>query len=403
MYDGTEFMVGTSGKGGRADIVKVLHVMPSLSRSFGGPTQSLVGYALAGVAAGYQVEIAGPKVTKEDSEWLRDEMPGVICHFFATIGSGSTTMAPALMEWLKRYGNCYDTVHVHGLFNPISSLALRLCIKRKWPVVIRPFGTLSRYTFTHRRSWLKQKYFRFIDRPSLECVAAIHFTTEAECEEAGWHGIDLASRSHVVPPPLPAGNESSVANKEGDGMQVLFLSRLHRKKNIEALLNAWPQVLRELPGARLTIAGTGEAEYVRSLKRLSYQLGCGQIKFTGFVEGEAKEALLNDSDVFVLPSFQENFGVAVLEALAAGLPVVITPEVQLADFVIAHNVGCVIEPTPEKIASNISTLLQNKSFRTHCAHAGPALVQKHFSIESVGYLLAEMYESVIEKNNAVIY
>ena len=383
--------------------MKILHVMPSLARSFGGPTQSLVGYASAAQLIGAKVDVIGPEVSSEDRLWLKDEMPEVTCRYFDSLGIGGISFTPGLIDWLWKSGDKYEIIHVHGLFNPISSLAHRICTVKKWPVVVRPFGTLSKYTFSHRKTWLKRRYFKWMDRPGLERAGGLHFTTEAEREEASWVGIDFSGRGHVIPPPLLDNRKISSAGRQDKGKQVLFLSRLHPKKNLEALLNAWPLVLKNIPGARLIIAGTGESEYVRSLKRLSYQLGCSHIVFAGFVEGEAKQALFDDSDVFVLPSFQENFGVAVLEALAVGLPVVITPEVQLADFVTTHKVGHVIEPTPENIATSISVLLQNRAFQSHCGHAGPALVQKHFSIKSVGHQLAGMYESVIEKNNAAIF
>lgn len=373
--------------------------MPSAARSFGGPTQSLIGYTQAALSEGASVDIAAPRVKPKDEVWLRDMMPDAMRLYFGNEGASSVAAAPAMMNWLRRSGSRYDVIHVHGLFNPVSSLAMRLCLQKKWPLVVRPFGTLSKYTFSHRKAWLKKRYFQMLDRPGLERAPGVHFTTDAERNEANWHGIDFSVRAHVVPPPFAQGQHEEVATPGKDSFNVLFLSRLHPKKNIESLLDAWPRVLEHVPGARLTIAGKGEGEYVRSLKKRSYQLGCGQVKFAGFVEGEAKKALLADSDLFVLPSFQENFGVAVMEALAAGLPVVITPEVQLAAFVEKHELGRVVSSDPIELADSIRDILMTPAFRRYCRVAGPKCVDMNFSVSAVGRQLMAMYKSTIDSRN----
>ncbi|MFK7845410.1 MAG: glycosyltransferase, partial [Rhodothermales bacterium] len=177
--------------------MKILHVMPSLARSFGGPTQSWIGYARAAGTQGVEIAVAAPRVNSIDEQWLASKTSGVNYAFFPATGKGAMVFSPALQKWLAEEGHTYDAVHVHGLFNPVSSFALRLCVKQDWPVVLRPFGTLSKYTFNHRRTWMKRKYFQYLDGPSLKRAKGLHFTTPAEQEEAGWHGIDFSRRSHV--------------------------------------------------------------------------------------------------------------------------------------------------------------------------------------------------------------
>src|SRR5215208_810334 len=92
-------------------------------------------------------------------------------------------------------------------------------------------------TFTHRRQLLKRAWFTLIERGNLERAAGLHFTTDAEREEAHWHAIDFANRAHVLPPPFP-GHESSTTKPAREKI-VLFLSRLHPVKNLEALIEAW--------------------------------------------------------------------------------------------------------------------------------------------------------------------
>ncbi|MEM8484865.1 MAG: glycosyltransferase [Bacteroidota bacterium] len=374
--------------------LKVLHVMPSLSRAFGGPTQSWVGYARAAKTSGMAVSVAAPAVNEADREWLQAQTDAVSYSFFPSAGKGAMVFSPALHRWLVRHGKAYDAVHVHGLFNPISSIALRQCVRRNWPVVLRPFGTLSRYTFTHRRTWIKRQYFRRLDGPSLQKAPAIHFTTRAECDEAAWHGIDFSGRSHVVPPPLAELPAPSATIADRDAPIVLFLSRIHPKKNIECLIDAWPRVVAGMPRAELVIAGSGDPDYVEALRTRAQTLGVGEISFPGFVAGEKKAGLLAKSSLFVLPSFQENFGVAVMEAIGAGLPVVISEQVQLADFVSKNDLGHVIKPEPEALAFSILEILGSKAYQDHCSTQGPAAIRQDFSLQQVGKQLVSMYESV---------
>ncbi len=374
--------------------LSVLHVMPSLSRAFGGPTQSWVGYARAAQTCGVAVSVAAPSVSSADKAWLEAQASRASYTFFPSAGKGAMVFSPALHRWLGRNGERYDAIHVHGLFNPISSLALRLCVKRRWPVVLRPFGTLSRYTFTHRRAWMKQQYFRRLDGPSLQEAPAIHFTTHAECDEAARHGIDFSGRSHIVPPPLAEFPASTTQVARAEKPTVLFLSRIHPKKNIECLIDAWPHVLAGMPEAELIIAGSGEEAYVEALKTRARTLGVGQIQFPGFVKGEKKAALLAKASLFVLPSFQENFGVAVMEAIAAGLPVVISKEVQLANFVTQNDLGHVISPTPDTLAFSMLEILRSQAFQDHCRQYGPVAIRQDFSLQQVGKQLVSMYQSL---------
>ena len=244
---------------------------------------------------------------------------------------------------------------------------------------------------------MKQRYFRYLDRPSLEKSGGVHFTTSAERDEAEWHGIDFEKRGHVVPPPL-LDAQLSIKEKEVSPT-VLFLSRLHPKKNIECLLDAWPGVQKVSNAARLIIAGDGDPEYVQQLKAYArLRDPNNQIEFVGFVAGEDKARLMAASTVFVLPSFQENFGVAVMEAIGAGLPVVISKYVQLASYVEQHDLGHVIETDAEALAFSITEIIRNHAYRKHCQEYGPERIQADFSVESVGRQLVSMYETVIEQH-----
>ncbi|MCS4086108.1 glycosyltransferase involved in cell wall biosynthesis [Salinibacter ruber] len=370
--------------------------MPSVARAFGGPTESLIGYAQAARTQGMDVHVAAPSVSAEDEAWLREQLPEVTFHFFASAGQHAYVVAPGLWLWLWQRVDQFDAVHIHGLFNPVSSLSAHIGIARGVPTVMRPFGTLSRYTFS-RRSGLKRLYFALLDRPALRHAAAVHFTTEAERDEANRLSIDLDGRSAVVPPPWRGETTTPDREEKADRPTVLYMSRLHPKKNVQGLLRAWAQVVADRPDAQLWVAGDGDDDYVQRLHDTVAKHGISDsVSFLGFVSGTEKERVLREAWAFALPSHQENFGVAVLETVAAGLPVVISGEVQLRSFIEENDLGCIVDRTdPSAIAKGLATVLADNAGRRRVAEDGPRAVKETFSVDCVGGELRDLYESVI--------
>jgi glycosyltransferase involved in cell wall biosynthesis len=378
--------------------VKVLHVTPSLERAYGGPTRSLAGFVRAAGRAGIAASVAGPACAADDLVAFEDEAGDHEQFLFPAFGRAAAVSSPALWRWLGREARRFDVVHVHGLFNPVSSLAARLCRTAGVAFAVRPFGTLSRFTFRHRRTGMKELYFRFVDGPNLAAARAIHFTTDAEAEQARWRGIDFDGRSWVVPPPWMAPRRTGTVRDERP--TVAFISRLHPVKDVEALLHAWVEVVFQVPDAQLVVAGSGAAAYTASLKALRDRLGIADsVDFTGFLAGAARERLLERAWAFALPSRHENFGVAVLDAMGAGLPVVITPDVQLAGFVLEHGLGAVVERDPAALAGALVGVLRDDALRARCALEAPARIASEFSDERIGSRLVSMYEAAAGRTN----
>lgn len=379
--------------------MRVLHVAPSIARSYGGPTESLAGFAVASGHAGIEVSIAAPLCASDEADSFAARAPNAALHLFPAFGTGAFVISPTLLRWVARFADGYDAVHVHGLFNPISSFGARAALRRGGALVIRPFGTLSRYTFQHRRTALKNIYFSMIERQNLLGAAALHFTTTTERDDAAWHGIDFVGRSHVVPPPAHR-DVARPANKRtgAEPATVLFLGRIVPVKNLECLLDAWTSVRRSNPGAILVVAGTGDGPYVASLRRRATAQGfAASVKFRGFVSGAEKEDLLASASVLVLPSLHENFGMSVIESIHAGVPVVISPEVQLAEFVRRHQMGKVVPSDPSLLAKAILDVLSDDALTTHTRRHGAEVVGRYFSFPVIGQLLSEMYRSANER------
>lgn len=371
--------------------------MPSLARRYGGPVTALVGYVSAGAVRGVVSTVVGPRCDDVDQTWLQERMPGATIMSQRAAGQGPWSGAPAVLPTVARELRRADLVHVHGLLNPTSSLAARLGIGAGTPVVIGPFGTMSHYTFAHGHAFAKRLYFRMLDARNLRCASALHFTTAAEREEATWRGIDVNGRAYIVPPPYEVSTDAVRPPPTLEVPVVLFLGRLDPKKGVDVLLESWRHVVDECPTAQLRIAGSGSACYAAALHRRARSVlrDATSVQFLGFIGGADKSRHLGDASVVVLPSHHENFGIAVLDAVAAGVPVVVAPGVQLAPWVLEQGVGRVAERSPAVLARAIVDVLRDTALRQHVAAVGREVVARTYGPDAVAPALEAMYQGAL--------
>jgi glycosyltransferase involved in cell wall biosynthesis len=177
---------------------------------------------------------------------------------------------------------------------------------------------------------------------------------------------------------------------------VLFLGRLHYKKQPDVLIRAFHKICRDLDDLHLVLAGTGERAYVQSLSEIVTSLGiAGRVLFTGLLGGEAVREAYRVASVFVLPSWHENFGLSVVEAMGAGCPVIISDHMDLAPDILRENAGVVVAPNIDEIAAAIKRLLTNELLRQEMANKGQQLVQEKFTWENCANELDLAFEDIL--------
>ena len=173
---------------------------------------------------------------------------------------------------------------------------------------------------------------------------------------------------------------------------MLFLSRLHEKKNVPMLLRALASVRSSGRNVELTIAGDGDPKYRADLAAMTVQLGLtDHVRFVGHVDGEEKRRVLARADCFVLPSAHENFGIAVAEALAAGLPVIVTPGVALAPNVAAAGAGLVAEATDDGVAATLAWAADHPATLVEMGQRAWRLARTDLSWETTCARLGDLY------------
>jgi glycosyltransferase involved in cell wall biosynthesis len=382
--------------------MKVLHVIPSVSLVHGGPSRAIVDIEQALVARGIEVTTV---TTNDDGN---DRTLAVACG--AAIPTDGATrwyfprnsvfykVSVPLALWLKEHMASFDAVHVHALFSFAPVAAAMIARRAGIPYVVRPLGVLNRYGMTKRRPLFKQASFSVIERPLIEAASAVHFTSGAEQREA--ESLNLRCRAAVIPLGVdiaaPTTDSARDEHKDdGEGAKLLFLSRLDRKKNIEGLLRALARLAPSHPGLTLDVAGDGNAEYLVALKSLAADVHVAdRVRWHGHVSGKAKASLFAGATAFVLPSFSENFGIAAVEALAAGLPCIVSREVAVHEEVDRAGAGVVVGTDPESIAAGIEALVVDRSGHPRRRAAALRLAAQEFSCPAMGERLEALYRSI---------
>jgi glycosyltransferase involved in cell wall biosynthesis len=216
-----------------------------------------------------------------------------------------------------------------------------------------------------------------------------------------------ATRPVVIPNPvdfqfdrnhLPAGWLRSRYPAIAGRKIILFLSRLHPKKGIDLLLSSFARLRAQVPDIALVLGGAGEERFVEQLRSQAHDLGIEpDVAWAGFLEGDAKKAAMGAADIFVLPSYSENFGVAVVEAMVAGLPVIVSDRVGIHREISAADAGLVVPCEENSLVTAILQVLGNEGLRLRLAQNGIALA-KTFSVATVTDQLLTLYRSIISSS-----
>jgi glycosyltransferase involved in cell wall biosynthesis len=308
--------------------MNILHVIPSLARESGGPAQALAAYA-ACYPPDWKVTVATTNDGDEASRVQIASSQNVRVCFFQHAGSHSFKFSPGLLRFVWTNAHQFDAIHTHAAFSISADLAALIAVIRGHKLVYRPLGTLSPWSLGYGLGFFKKLYLNLLLKPALKRAYAIHCTSELEANDI----ISLIpeSKTRIVPIPIPLP-EAGPALKKATPEEIRFgfLSRIDPKKNLEALMQAFSEATFKMQ-ATLTVAGSGSPEYHQEIraKAASLTLENRKIVFTGFLSGEAKKQFFLDIDFLVLPSFHENFGIVVAEALAFGVPVIISDGVTL--------------------------------------------------------------------------
>lgn len=382
--------------------LKVLHVIPSISEKDGGPSQAIFPMCAALQAQGISVDVASTDAGLDHSSGLELERlisyKGLPVILFPKQLADSFKYSRPFSRWLDENVTQYDLVHIHSVFNHSCIAAARASRKHGVPYIVRPLGTLDPWSMS-QKSFRKKVFWHAGIQRMLEGASAIHYTASGE-REAVESSLNLKD-GFVAPLGVNVEVKGSL-NGVFSGIDghpfVLVLSRLHPKKELETLIEAFlaAVVKAGLERWRLVIAGDGEADYVNRLKDIARNDSTDSpVLFPGWLQGEKKETTLRNASLVALVSRQENFGLCIAEAMAHGVPVLVSRQVNLAADIEQSGSGWVAPIDKDKLAEVLMDVMSDDVERTARGHAGKEFAQR-FTWNVIAQQLAQVYSSIIE-------
>jgi glycosyltransferase involved in cell wall biosynthesis len=336
---------------------------------------------------------------------------GVSVKYFKRITKDHSHFSPSLLWHLWKNAKHYHVIHIHAWWNLVSMGAVFICLIKRIKPIVSPRGMLGDYTFSRGKKIFHLLFGKYFLR---KCD--FHATTTMEADEivkrvfgdkekvnildlmegvvpsstfrmkSGEGKERLLKRIFVIHNIVKVPKELPIDTRKFDGtLNLIFLSRIHHKKGIELLLDALSTI--KFP-FKLTIVGEGEVDYVKSLKGKVESLKLAeQIDWFGAVYGDQKFQLLANHDLFILPSYNENFANVVIEAIAVNTPVFIANKVGLSKFVAKNNLGVVCQLKPKDIANRLTVyfdrMQNNKSIKIN-----------NFNISNTKGFYKDLYERI---------
>ena len=380
--------------------MRVLHVIPAVAARYGGPSAALAPMCRALAEAGVDTHIASTDADGSgrlavplgtDTTW-----DGVPASFFRRDATESFKYSRGLAQWLNEHVRNFDVVHIHAVLSHAPLAAAAACRRANVPYVVRPLGTIASWSL-ERKAWKKQLLLALGGRRMLQDAAMLHCTSVEEWDDAKrTFGL---TRGAVVPlgiDPTLADVPAAVADARAADRYVLALSRLHPKKNFGLLIDAFLEAHDEAEAPwRLGIAGAGDDAYEAQLREQVRKADAKTlVSFAGWVQGAEKRALVQGASLFALPSLHENFGIAVLEALTAGVPAMISKDVQLAADLTAADAGWVVDSTHEALSTALHSAMTGERVRADKGRAA-ARMARQYAWPAIATRLVDMYTGIV--------
>ena len=374
--------------------MRILHAISGIDPRNGGPTNALIGFASAQRRAGLDVRVIS--TWRERDAFRSAERLEALGVGVRMVGQayGKLSRHPALEQNLVAEISTADVVHIHAMWEQMQYVAGRVAQRLNKPYVCTPHGMLDPWNMKKSRL-AKQIFLALRMKKNLQNASLLHFTTTIEQQAVA--RFNLRPPSIVEPLGLdaseyadlpPAGEFRRRHAKLGDRPIILFLGRVHYGKGLELLIPA----LARMQGrdAMLVVAGPDADGYSATVNKLAPSV-LDRVLYTGMVAGREKLAALVDADLLCLPSYHENFGLAVIESLACGTPVVISDQVNLHPDVSAAGVGGVVRLEVDALAGELDRWLQDRALRDAAAARAPAFVRQRYDWNEIARRWVDHY------------
>jgi glycosyltransferase involved in cell wall biosynthesis len=380
--------------------VKILHVIHTLNPKMGGPVECVNQLATFFRSVGHTVDVLAAADLPTDA-WIAGFPARVIP---AGPARWKYAYSPRVARWLAANCQNYDVMVINGLWQAHVQAAWRAAVRARLPYFLYAHGLLDPWNRgAHPFKYVKKfLYWLVAERKSLRRATGVVFTSDEEAHLAtqffpssNWKAVVVGNG--IAAPPPPTSEEIKRLKDRYPRLEGrrtwLFLSRIHSKKGIENLLDAFAKVEFRGPKPMLLMVGTGEAEYVRHLEKKAGELSLNDdVLWAGPLYDRDKWAAFGLSELFILPSHQENFGIAVVEALAMRVPVCITRAVNIWRTISDAGAGLACDDSWRHVRQGLQCFEDMSASQKHAmSDSAHNCFVNYFSIEDAARrLLAQM-------------
>lgn len=383
----------------------IAHITPYMDASAGGPpvvVDKLVDHA---PDFGWNPLIVTTDAFTSDRGKALSQRKGV------TVFSGlATLLKGAERRQLEAVIKSADIVHCHTLWSPLVSLSARIARQNKIPYILSPHGMLDPYSLS-QKALKKRVYLSVVEQATLRRAERLLFTTTeekilAEQKLGGGLMSDVIGLGAEAPEATREEMTNSFLAEHpdlADKKLIVFCGRMHEKKRPEVLVAAMPSTLEKEPSATLLFVGSGDPELITKLEHSVHDLGIQHaVRFLGFLTGHEKWRALAASKLFVLPSHQENFGIAAAEAMRVGLPVLLTRRVNIWRDIVENGGGVALDE--DRLAASVSeqvvNLLRDDELCQKLSQNARAFADANYTWPRSAELTHRLYDEIIAAPSA---
>lgn len=372
--------------------MKVIHVLPALSRTASGPTYSVVRLCQELIREGKDCRLAALEFER------MEEVPEFARLFAIGLGPIRLGRSPEMYRWLRQQarGGAVDVIHGHGMWQMSGVYPSWAAAKGAIPFVCSPRGAFSNWAMRHGSN-LKRVFWPLLQRPALVRASCFHATAEAEYRDIRRLGFKQPVAI------IPNGIDLPLAKDKPGGSQrtALFLARIHPVKGLDRLLPAWKAVQDEFPEWRLVIAGDdegyyGSTGYREQVMGQCQEMGLKRVQFVGAIYGADRSRAYHEAALYVLPSYSENFGISVAEALSHGTPAIVSTGAPWAGLV-DNDSGWWVDCGVDSLATTLRDALALP--RTELAKKGEngrLWMSREFSWAAIGGKMVQTYRWLMD-------
>ena len=382
--------------------MRVVHVAATMLQKWGGPPVVVTGLTSALIRQGVYCEIVTARGSAAGNDML--SAPGVPMHCFDVepLARIWPAFSRKLAGFLGSEANGFDLVHAHQTMAYSTYAAFHTSRKHALPYVLSPHGDLSAWALRHKgfKKWIYRK--ALLDN-ILKSANALHAVSPAEAARVAELGYETPT--FMIPNGVDLGESDPSPTSEFLAMYptlsgkriVLFLGRLHRIKGVDVLARSFSMAVARFPDAVLLVVGPDEGARGSMVSILEQAGVPDRAVFTGMLTGDHKRAAFQCAELFVQPSYTEGFSNSVLEALAAGLPVVISEQCNFPE-VAEHGAGFVVPSDDASVCDAIGKLLSDPHLGACMGRNGRKLVEERYTWQAAAASMAACYRTLLRND-----